>query len=1227
MGTVNETKLKLEASKRVERLAKVAFNEQNKATSELIEYVKSQQGHQPQISTTTAHIVKKFIQGLSAIKGNKRVVFSASLCQLLKKFECIETSFVCSCIEENYASTFQVVDNVSRDIARIVGWMTLVKAQRWPSLSLEYRNQMLRNLIHCKPYVQVLSTTAMMEIIQQAPCDDFKQAILPHLMKQFNIGWENCTPDRLTLLLVANKHHSSAMVQIVKKHWQKDQEDLVSEQNYPMIADILGKCSTCNNGMHPLVDMVLSRVTENSLDAVNFWKNVGIPIVTSKIGRSKAGKLLLGLNILQQILPHINTTDMMSAVLDQELSSFISACCALNIDKDTKKSILTLVGKITQFAVENEEVQLEVIKCLVNSAQSSLFNNEFNLFLKQTSSTVQSEYMDEILKTLVGHPSWITSNSDRPVGVIKQWCSKQVNYLFSTVDSTCCLSILQFTFLHSFFNIKQKSKKIPHCIVLSSELEHHERKMLSDTCFKLISKLLTRQDIGVPKLRNMNEHLDVLYQLAVYVGKLLESTKYVELVKSDVSEQIVKEWKKLSETILSIHTKKSLDEITDSHAFELLFICCGLQLFTDTDNVQETLQDLYVCYKKSTKKRKSAASLDEAAWIDVIVEMLLSMVFNDNFLSRVIAKQVMTYLTDHLTSTSIQLLIDALKQTRSNESKMVGVGDDDDDDDDEMNSDDENGAMEVDEEDEEEDDDDSDDDDDNDDDNDDSGIEEEADLDIPEMLKQKVKAALGDAAGASDDDDDDDDDNDKDEESDVEFSDSEMMKLDDVLASAFKSMRKGKKTEKQQEQQLISFKTRVLDLVEAVVKGCPTNVTCTSFIMPLLDLIVQGMKKDSDMVLGNKAENVLNSLCKQKQMNVDSSLDKDSLFELCEKLMDYTRQIPIPSFVQTVGKACLYVLKIIMSEDILSPRRSRSKPSKKAKKTEDYKQKVVTMVKTAVINLLEHKRGHCKPAFFHILLTNHPALYWELNEPCMKTLCDSDAKVYLRTQAAAFLGDIVTKETGERIGKEEWDQFTVKCKTAIHNLIKNITSEKLNKSLVNELVSLGYSIQSLYPGVKILEDEDLTILLGVRSKIDKSARKIINKLSTHLERPPNEQSKKQKRKQKDNDDENEEPSPKKKVKTGNQPEKMTVNQSSKADDKSQSVSEEKSPLSNKEKKKRNKKNKKNQPEKMTVNQSSKSIGKNQSVSEERSSLSNKEKKKKKKKNKKDHSKKEKILSA
>ena len=51
-------------------------------------------------------------------------------------------------------------------------------------------------------------------------------------------------------------------------------------------------------------------------------------------------------------------------------------------------------------------------------------------------------------------------------------------------------------------------------------------------------------------------------------------------------------------------------------------------------------------------------STDGPAWIEVITELLLSMMFKDAVLSRNVSKVVMTALADHMTVSATELIVD-----------------------------------------------------------------------------------------------------------------------------------------------------------------------------------------------------------------------------------------------------------------------------------------------------------------------------------------------------------------------------------------------------------------------------------------------------------------------------------------------------------------------------------------------------------------------------------------
>ena len=95
---------------------------------------------------------------------------------------------------------------------------------------------------------------------------------------------------------------------------------------------------------------------------------------------------------------------------------------------------------------------------------------------------------------------------------------------------------------------------------------------------------------GQSRAKVLGNHLDVFYQLIQYSQTLIENTEVVTLYK-EMPDIVKSEWTKVLESVQKINKKrKSDDKIGENHAFELLFLHVGLQLFTEPDSAIESLQ-------------------------------------------------------------------------------------------------------------------------------------------------------------------------------------------------------------------------------------------------------------------------------------------------------------------------------------------------------------------------------------------------------------------------------------------------------------------------------------------------------------------------------------------------------------------------------------------------------------------------------------------------------------
>ena len=105
--------------------------------------------------------------------------------------------------------------------------------------------------------------------------------------------------------------------------------------------------------------------------------------------------------------------------------------------------------------------------------------------------------------------------------------------------------------------------------------------------------------LGQSRATVLGNHLDVFYQLMQFSQTLVKNSDVVVLHK-EMSDSVKSEWTKMLETVQKINKKRQTDDkIGENHAFELLFLHVGLQLFTEPEGAIESLQvSLSCCFQK-----------------------------------------------------------------------------------------------------------------------------------------------------------------------------------------------------------------------------------------------------------------------------------------------------------------------------------------------------------------------------------------------------------------------------------------------------------------------------------------------------------------------------------------------------------------------------------------------------------------------------------------------------
>jgi DNA polymerase phi len=323
---------------------------------------------------------------------------------------------------------------------------------------------------------------------------------------------------------------------------------------------------------------------------------------------------------------------------------------------------------------------------------------------------------------------------------------------------------------------------------------------------------------------------------AVDMDEQISAAKDKALV---VMEKLLKKSKKAAD-----HDKRPLQ------ALAMLYALVIFQLYNGESDAVSLIDELKVCYENLIHGNDDLKPGPDASV--TLVEILLSFMSKQSLLLRKIAQQVFAAFSGDFEEESLKLLIDVLESSENLKGQQELF--DQDDSDNELDSDVEvleangiNGRDESDavtESDEE------------DSDSDENGDEEE---DVEDDVEaQKLDEALAKALGTHRVDQDLMEDS---SDSDAYMSDSEMMELDTKLIEIFSQRKKqpNKKQEKKDAREnIVNFKSRVLDLLEIYVKDQAASPVAAGLLLPLLKLIRTTTAKP----VSEKAHNVITVFAK-----------------------------------------------------------------------------------------------------------------------------------------------------------------------------------------------------------------------------------------------------------------------------------------------------------------------------------------------------------------------------
>merc|ERR1719458_1924603 len=285
-----------------------------------------------------------------------------------------------------------------------------------------------------------------------------------------------------------------------------------------------------------------------------------------------------------------------------------------------------------------------------------------------------------------------------------------------------------------------------------------------------------------------------------------------------------------------------------------------------------TLKPVYSRWKSREK-----SSEEEPGWVEVVTEILLSILASNNRLLRGVVGSVFSVICPQMNEAAMLSLLNVIRkksQADADEDEEEEEDDEDgsEDEEDDNEADEENGGSEA--------------EDSSSDDDDDDDLEEGLGdaVEVPEDLKKKLGDALGKHKEESD--------GEEEEEDELDdIPEEDMRELDKKLAEAFKAIggRKDRLTKKKEAMAALAemhFKLRVLDLVELYLTNKPQPGLLCQVVPALFDALDKAVRAEANSVLVSRLVAVMG-----KVANLPGKLSKEEVEEAGDQLVEVEQEL------------------------------------------------------------------------------------------------------------------------------------------------------------------------------------------------------------------------------------------------------------------------------------------------------------------------------------------------
>ncbi|MBN3310123.1 MBB1A protein, partial [Amia calva] len=1054
-----------------------------KAIENLIQYLKNSEK-----PDELKYTLKRLVDGLSHTREAARPGFSLALAQVLQVFEELPLQTALEHIKEKH--DLQRVKKVSEStVTDLALGCTAVRKGLLvePKVVLECV-QLLQSLAQYREHLKDLPRKTMVDILSETPEEVFEDVLLGALQSDLSSAFS--TPEQLHLLLVAIQKFPGVLK---PKKLKKllGTTTVVTTDNIPKLIEVLKMAakSVKKDQSLPSVGLDLLQVAlrEDNFDL--FWREAvvkGLLLDQSGPCSYMCYRLLgsaLPLLSLQQIryvlsgevMRHYGEHVLTAQLPDRfkfapEMQNYVGAFLQACSDPDKQMAVMVGFSTLTNqgypvvpsFWKVVEHLTVPVLHSYVEWLKAMFTHPQLDSCLDFSTKRQQQnqETEDTTQHRLFRLRKWI----------VPRLCSIVENVSVKK-EEDLVMDIARFIFFHAFFDAKKSTPDIPETeSALTLSIDDQTRNVLSNAFFGL-TRLPVLGDAPDTSAQKQRHVLGVtadgtlwIFCLVQYADVLLSQTKYVRHVAPFTAEQRAA-WDRMLATVEKMTRKAKKTESTDTFVFQQLFLLVGIQLFKAPEESVELIQDLHNCLEKAqekttTKKKKPAGVKgdedEEPQWVEVVVDILLSLLSQPSRLIRQVCRTVFTGICPQVNQRALKAILDVLDPEKDEEESAVVVTDDkdsakksrkdrktgeeDDDEDDEEeeesdSSEDDSGEEGEDEEEEE---------------------EEEEEPNVDENFRMELMKVLqGQNALATE----------GDESEDDDVDDETMMKLDDSISALFSEQKKriqAKKDEKEKlrkEKALVrDFKIKVLDLVEVFLNKQPDSPLVFGIVEPLLGIIEGRMSSEANQqeqdFLRKTADIFRNQLCKAKRYCKSVEGMQAELHDMLERLLTRAQRQPDSSVSLYYFSAALYLVRVLKGNLSSSPDPAAGKSKAAAKPDAPAAEqalapglldveRVAALFQAALAAFMTKRKSSLSGALFLDLFSRFPILSVRLLDGAVKHMMDG-VRSHQQGQACALvLRAMQTREVRQSMTDSEWAELLGRVVHQVTESLKAMTGIKV----------------------------------------------------------------------------------------------------------------------------------------------------------------------------------------